>query len=309
VRCLITFAILFAIGHAMAAPASTRVVLVDPDPELRRAMTTALRPWKLEVIVDPTPIEEPGAPARATALNARFVVWRRGKDLVVFDREKGDTQHRDVTAGTMDPVDAASAALTVKTLMRLPAPPEDRAPDPPVASTREVRVQAGAATRIAKGSQTAVGGRFIGAVTFRPTGQLRVGVLGDVGTSDSFSVANFEGRWSDWSLLALASWTSVHGKIEIEPFVALGVTRSSVDGSEGGGGNPMTIDDAETLGAIRAGAWVRYRLGVFTLGASASLDAALGTPTYTRMPNNKTLYEVPSVGVTLGLVVAADLGR
>ena len=37
---------------AYAGSSNARVVLVDPDPELRRAMTTALAPWKLEVIVD-----------------------------------------------------------------------------------------------------------------------------------------------------------------------------------------------------------------------------------------------------------------
>ncbi len=48
---------------AHAGSSNVRVVLVDPDAELRRAMTTALAPWKLEVIVDERPQLEPAARA------------------------------------------------------------------------------------------------------------------------------------------------------------------------------------------------------------------------------------------------------
>jgi hypothetical protein len=274
-------------------------------------MTTALRPWKLEVIVDPSPVDDTTVAARADALNARFVVWRRERELVVFDRERGDTQHREAPAGALDPVAAASAALTVKTLMRLPPPPEDETPPPPITKTgSELRVQAELATRFAYGSGTAIGGRFIGAALVRPLAELdwRFGLLGEVGTSDKVERVGFDGDWSDWSLLVIASWTHTRGKLEIEPYLAAGIARSRFTGEDNMSG---PRDERETLPALRAGGWVRWRFGVgsWTVGGAVSFDALPGTPTYTKENNGPVIYEVPSFGLTVGLVIAADLGR
>lgn len=298
--------IVLAFGHVDAAPRSTRVVLVDADPELLRAMTTALRPWKLVVIVDASPVSEIGAEDRADALRARFVVWRSGKDLVVFDRERGDAQHRDVAEGALDPVDAASAALSVKTLMRLPPPEEMDRPPPPAESSLELRVQAGTAARVAGGTSV----RFGGAVMVKPIAALRIGVMGDVGTGDEFKVASFSGTWSDWSLLAIAGWTFAKGTLEIEPWIAGGITRSHVRAATMGS-MVETVDERDLLPAFRAGGSVRYRLArLWTVGVSLGVEGSAGTPTYTQpKPDDKELYEVPALGLTLGIVVAADLGR
>ncbi|MBA2543422.1 MAG: hypothetical protein H0V17_27520 [Deltaproteobacteria bacterium] len=317
-RLIVAFVLAIVGGIAVAAPASQRVVLVDPDPELLRAMTTALRPWKLQVIVDKGPVDEAGAAARADALSARFVVWRKDTDLVVFDRERGDSQHRDAPAGALDPVAAASAALTVKTLMRLPPPPEDERPPPPppppatppiVEAKLEMRVQAGFATRFAQGSDTAIGGRFVGAALVRPIGNVgwRFGLMGDVGTPDKIQRAGFDGDWSDWALLALASWTHVRRKLEIEPFLGAGIARSRFSGEDNMGG---PRDERETLAALRVGGWVRWRFGgTWTVGGAVSFETSPGTPTYTKANNGPVIYEVPSFGVSVGVVVAADLGR
>jgi hypothetical protein len=309
-RLIVAIVIVLVAGVAVAGPPGARVVLVDPDPELRHAMTTALRPWKLEVIFDASPVDETTAAARADALSARFVVWREGNDLLVFDREKGDTQRRDAPAG--DAVAAASAALTVKTLMRLP-PPEGEEVKPPIAPVEdtgsEIRVQAGLATRVAYGSETAVGGRFVGAALVRPLSDAgwRFGVLGEIGTRDQIKQTGFDGDWSDWELLLIASWTHERGKLEIEPFVAAGVARSTFQGEDQMGG---PRDERETLPAVRAGMWTRWRFGeMWTVGGALSVDVLPGTPTYTKTNNGPVIYEVPSFGVTLGVVVAADLGR
>lgn len=298
------------IGVAIAEPASPRVVLVDPDPELRSAMTKALRPWKLEVVADPTPVDEAGAAARADARSARFVVWRHQGDLLVFDRERGEVARRGVQEGALDPVAAASAALTVKTLMRLPVPEEDRSPvtvvEPGPGS--EIRVQAGLATRIARGSETAFGGRVAGAALVRPITDSgwRFGVLGDLGTQDQIKRAGFDGTWSDWALFVVASWTHARGRLEIEPFLAAGIARSTFQGADEMGG---PRDERETLPALRTGSWVRWRLGMWTVGGGLNVDAYPGTPTYTKQNNRQVIYEVPSFGVSFGIVIAADLGR
>lgn len=283
-------------------------MLVDPDPELLRAMTTALQPWKLEVIADASPIDEIGATERADALRARFVVWRSGTDLVVFDRERGDVQHRDVAAGALDPVDAASAALSVKTLMRLPPPEEMDRPPPPIATSGlELRLQVGTAVRIASGQAS---GRLAGTAMVKPIAALRVGVMGDAGTGDDFKIASFSGTWSDWSVLAIASWTFTRGKLEIEPWLAGGLTRSHVRAATMGA-MAESIDERDTLAAVRVGGAVRYRVArLWTVGASLGVEGVAGTPTYTRtQPADKELYEVPALGFASGIVVAVDLGR
>jgi len=303
---LIVALVLCSIEIAHAGRPGARVVLVDPDPELRRAVTTALAPWKLEVIVDPNPeIDGTTAAARADALSARFVVWREGNELVVFDRERGESLRREGQPGTLDPIAAASAALTVKTLMRLPPPGEQDKPAP--ARGAELRVQAGFETRVAHGSDTAIGGRLVGAVLVRPLGDLglRIGVLGDTGTADSVSRAGFKGTWSDWAVLLLASWTVVRGRLEIEPYVAGGLGRSRFSGID----MMVQRDEHETLPQLRGGGWVRWRCGMWTVGGAFGVHALLATPTYTRPNNGMVLYESPSIAVSIGLVIAADLGR
>jgi hypothetical protein len=296
-------------GVAVAGKPGARVVLVDPDPELRRAVTTALAPWKLEVVTDPNPqIDTASASARADSLNARFVVWREGNELVVFDRERNETVRREGKPGTLEPVDAAAAALTVKTLMRLPPPEEDPAP-PPVVTGSEIRVQAALETRIAKGSDTAIGGRFVGGVFAKPWGpELRFGAIADVGTAESVERAGFKGRWRDWAVLAAVSYALPRDGVEIEPYLGIGVGRSSFDGDDKGE-DMDDIHDDRFLAVVRVGTWVRWRRGMWTIGGTLSLDAVRGTPTYTKVNNGSVIYEVPSSSVSLGFVVAADLGR
>ncbi|HEU0032029.1 MAG TPA: hypothetical protein VFQ53_15455 [Kofleriaceae bacterium] len=311
IRSLVIVALVALAIRAHAAPANARVVLVDSDPELLHALATTLAPWKLEVIVDSEPVTAETAGARADSREARFVVWREGTDLVVFDRERGETEHREARAGALDPVTAAAAALTVKTLMRLPPPPPDDTapitPPPPEEGGVEVRVQAGLATRLARGSETAVGARFAGAALVRPWAdyEWRFGVAFEGGTTAAVQRAGFKGTWSDWSLLALAGWAHEVGPIEIEPYVAAGFTRSHFYGDE------MTIarDESATLATIGAGAWVRWRVGMWSVGGVVGLDALPGTPTYTKTASSTLIYEVPSITMMLGLVLAADLGR
>src|SRR5262249_7795558 len=126
VRALALIAIACGTAHAGSA---TRVVLADPDPELRRAVETSLKPWRIEDAVEAQPPpDESAANDRANESSARFVVWRDGSALVVFDHDSGSAERRTASSGAFDPVGAAAAALTVKTMMRLPPPPEEPAP-------------------------------------------------------------------------------------------------------------------------------------------------------------------------------------
>jgi hypothetical protein len=309
---LLVAAIAAAPSIARAAPSPRqRVVLADPDPELRHAMEQALAPYHLEVVIEgPAPADASIAEQRADADTARFVVWRDGDQLVVYDRELGTTERRASQAGVLDPPTAAAAALTIKTMMRLPPPPPTELPPvrpPPTAPEPgiELRLQAGIASRIARGDETSTSVRFAGAAAIRPwpSAGWRFGVAADGGTATSVERAGFNGTWSEWSALAIVSWSYAGGAWELEPLVGFGVRRSTLDGLE----MSVARGEAATLATARAGVWARWRVAWLTVGAGLAADEIFGTPTYTKSGTPAVVFQVPGVGLELGGVIAVDL--
>ncbi len=295
-------------GSAVAAPvARQRVVLADLDPELRHAMEQVLAPWHLEVVVEgPPPPDTAVARERADADTARFVVWRDGEQLIVYDRELGSTERRDSRAGVLDPPTAAAAALTIKTMMRLPPPPPAEPAAPPVAERAPwLRIQAGIATRIARGGSTDISARFGGAAAIRPwsSSGWRFGLAGDGGTATPVSAASFEGTWREWAVLGVMSWTHVLGGWELEPHAGVGIRRSSLSGTE----MNAPRSEAATLPNVRAGMSVRRRYARWTLGAALDVDASFGGPTYSKTVGAAEIFQVPGYAVELGAVIAVDL--
>jgi hypothetical protein len=303
-------------SDAAATPAARqRVVLADLDPELRHAMEQVLAPWHLEVVIESAPPTDSAmAQARADADTARFVVWREGEQLVVYDRELEFIERRDCRSGMLDPPTAAAAALTIKTMMRLPPPPPAPPEPPPVLPPLpvavepgvELRLQASAATRIARSIATEVSARFGGVAQIRPFAGSgwRFGIAGEGGMPTAVQRASFKGTWRDWAVLGVVSWTYSVDTWEIEPHIGGGVRRSALRGTEG-----MDIPRSEStlLGAARGGLWVRYRLARFTLGAALDVDGSFSTPTYNKMDKSAVIFQVPGVSVELGAVLAVDL--
>lgn len=292
--------------------ARQRVVLADLDPELRHAMEQSLAPWHLQVVVEATAPEDTAAAQQRADINtARFVVWRDADQLVVYDRELGSLERRASRNGVLDPPTAAAAALTIKTMMRLPPPADEpvalAARPAPVAAEpgSMVRLQAGLSTRVARGDTTAVSARLHGTATLRPwpAWGWRFGISGDGGSSTSVSRAGFKGAWSEWSLAAVAGWASVRGAWEIEPDVNLGLRRSKLDGTEMSAARTETA----TLMAVRGGLWVYRRHAPWTFGIGIHGDATLGAPTYTKLGAAAEIFRVPGVAVELGLGVGLDL--
>jgi hypothetical protein len=287
------------------------VVLADPDPELRNAMEHALAPWRLEVVIDGSPPADTAmAQQRADAGTARYMVWRDGDQLVVYDRELGFTEKRGSRAGVLDPPTAAAAALTIKTMMRLPPPPPQLETHSPVTADATVaglalRFQVGIATRITYGIAPYVTARLSGAAVIRPWAAAgwRFGLAGDGGTSASVSHAGFKGTWSEWTVLGIASWTYTHDPWEFEPHAAVGVRRSSLDGAD----TNVARSEAATLPTARGGMWLRWRVARWTFGAALDVDGTFGTPTYSKPDSPAEIFQVPGVGVELGGVIAADL--
>jgi hypothetical protein len=298
VKALAILAIAFGVAHAGSA---TRVVLADPDPELRRAVETSLRPWRIEVVVEPQPPpDETAANERATESSARFVVWRDGSDLVVFDHDSGSAERRAAASGAFDAVGAAAAALTVKTMMRLPPPPEE--PRPVVERGLELRFQAGLGARDTSGADSEA--RFTGVVLARPFLGVGIGALADFGSQAAIDSAGFKGNWSDWAALLVVSWTLPIDRIDIEPWVAGGVVRSTMSGLQ----NQVSREEHATLTQARGGVWVRWRFGRWGIGGSLDVESTQGTPTYTKPDQARAVvFEVPSFGVVAGVILAADL--
>ena len=297
-------------GAAHGAPqAQQRVVLADPDPELRHAMEQALAPYHLQVVIEgPAPTDAAIAAQRADADTARFVVWRDGDQLVVYDRELGSTERRDSQAGVLDPPTAAAAALTIKTMMRLPPPPPPDEPAPltaPAPSGVEFRLQAHIASRIARGDETWISARFGGALAIRPWpgAGWRIGIAADTGSASSVDRASFKGTWSEWAALGIVSWTYARGAWEIEPHVGFGARGSTLDGAE----MAAPRSEAATLATARAGMWARWRLARFTVGATLAADEVFGTPTYTKTGTPAEIFQVPGAGLEIGGVIAVDL--
>ena len=284
------------------AASGERVVLADPDPELLRAITSSLAPWRLEVVVDREPPRSTGdAQRRAEQRSARFVVWRRDGDLVVYDHARGAAAHREGKLGALDPIDAAAAALTVKTLMRLP-PPE--APGTVTVDGRPiVRLQIGLAARFADPGTAA---RFAGLISIRPwsTTGWGFGVAGDLGTATDLQQAGFRGTWSERAVLAVVSWLHERGAWRIEPFVGAGLARSSLSGTA----MRETVEDSDLLGAVRGGVLGALHTGRWSLGLSLVIEGVTSTPTYTRPGASAVIFEVPAVGVTSGVFVGTELG-
>jgi hypothetical protein len=296
----------FATATAGAPTARQRVVLADPDLELRHAMEHALAPWHLEVVIEgPPPADTAMAQQHADAETARFVVWRDGEQLVVYDRELEFTERRDSRSGVLDPPTAAAAALTIKTMMRLPPPPRAEVAAGPAVEGLDVRIQAGLATRIMRGDTTETSLQLAGAVAIRPwpASGWRFGVAAAGGTSTSVERASFKGSWSEWAVIGVVSWSYAFGAWEIEPHAGAGIRRSTLDGDE------MTVPrrEAATLPTATGGLTVRLRYARWSLGATALADESFGTPTYSKTNSSAEVFQVPGVGVELGAVLAVDL--
>jgi len=117
-----------------------RVAVLQPDPQLRRAISLALSPWGLETIPisaalprssQPEAVE--GASILAARLDVEAVVWttrlEQGSLLWVFDVSTGDVTTRKLSeTPPFDGASAAAVALSVKTVLRASviAPPDER---------------------------------------------------------------------------------------------------------------------------------------------------------------------------------------
>ena len=297
------------VASIASADTTKRVILADPDPELRQAVELSLRPWRLEVIIEASvPTDLAVAQARADERTAQFVVWREGSEIVVFDREQRIAYRRATRAGSLEPSDAEAAALSIKTMMRLP-PPSEPSESARVAPTLrdgiELRFEGAAGSRYERGLDSTVALRFAAGAMVRPSRDRgwRFGVVADFGAAATVNQAGFKGTWSNWAGLGYASWTLANGSWELEPWIALGAERSALDGTE----MATARSEDATLFAIRSGIVGRRRFGRSLVGVSVAVEGVVGSPTYTKLNAPADVFEVPSFGAVASVVIATDL--
>ncbi|MBL9016149.1 MAG: hypothetical protein JNL83_18320 [Myxococcales bacterium] len=318
----VAVALSLGVGSAVAGT-SDRVLLADPDPQLARAVETSLSPWSIPIVVaEAVPFDVDSARTQATAEGATYVVWRDSGELVIFDRSRDSVERRPAAMGPMDPVGATSVALTLKTLMRLPA--ETPAPSAPAVGTttaaaasitRELelppsgggprlRFDGGVGVRLAPGSDGGASTRAALGATLRPWPELGLGfgVRGDVGSAWSVDSAGFTGRWRDWSAIATTSWTFDRGMFEIEPWVGAGLGRGTLSGDQRG----TARSEHQTGLALRAGCAWTAKLAMLRFGAALELGASPSARTF-RSPEGTQVFAAPSFGVQVGLVVGGEL--
>jgi hypothetical protein len=306
-------ALLLALLCATASAGPARVVLADPDPALRKALVSSLRPWRIEIVIDSdAPTDDASAGTHADAHTARFVVWRDRDELVVFDRESNHSERRASRAGALDDLGAAAAALSVKTMLRLPPePPPDiviDVPHPPVAPPvveddgTELRFDAGAGGRGEYGLDGNLALRFLVAAAVRPwrDATWRFGVAGDFGAAAAtVDQAGFHGTWSHWGVVATASWAHPAGAFELAPWLGVGVERSLTRGVESG----TSRSEEDVLPAVRAGLGVRRGY----IGVVLTLEGLVTTHTYTRLDGPAQVFEIPPIAASLSFILTADV--
>ena len=297
---------------ARLAAASPRAIVADGDVQLRAAIADSLRPWLIEVIAAPiAPADQGAATQQASDAGARYVIWREGAELVVLDREGDRIERRAAPAGTLDALAAAAAALSVKTMLRLPPLPPGAIVEKPKHVVPgedegvELRVTALAGSRLEYGLDSNVALRFGGAFALRPWRDLgwRFGAIGDGGGSATVDQAGFHGRWSNWSVLALASWDgALDAHWELGPWLAFGFEHSTMTGTE------MTTARTEEAfsPALRGGAAARYRTGEWFVGGQLAVEGLLTNTTYTKLDSPAQVFEIPRIGAVLSVIVGVD---
>jgi hypothetical protein len=315
-----------AIVLAIAAPIATadpgpirRVVLVNPTPDLAHAARTALAPWTIEVVEETRtdPVDATLAATIAVDRVADRVAWLAGGELIVVDPATGENERRPAPAGAADAPAAASVALSLKTLLRLPPVPEvalvtpppvddDVAVDTGVDAPGPARVrfvpEVGGAVRFAVGGTIAAQPRVtfgLGAIHPRWP-RWRASVIGGIGPEVEAGKGSLQGTWFDAEAGAqLAYEHPLRRRIAIVPRLRIAAHRTHVFGRL----PPQDTLDAIAYGAevaLEAAVWLRA--GRVRAGVGGGMSAWVGFPDYIRR-NNVVFESAPAMAQVYGTVL------
>jgi hypothetical protein len=227
---LLALVVLLAAGGAAAE--AQRIVVLQPDDELFRAISLSLSPWNVESTRSdalPPHASQPEAVERASQLarelRVQAVVWtsraERGSVLWVFDaRGGGITTRMLAETPPFDSAAAAAVALSVKTMLRssVVAPPAERfgarpAAPPPEALPSEralaLELGAGAGWIADRGAGLALD--LAALAWLNRTRRLGVSVEFVFGPSLPIENESYRGSYRELVTRAKASWRWIHG--------------------------------------------------------------------------------------------------
>ncbi len=222
-RLTVVVVVLFAaLSWSATASAEQRpVALLQPDPELQRAVSLALSPWGIEVLRSDAPLPRSSQPEAvqlasqlAEQLQVGAVVWvtrlrGEGALLWVYDVRRGDITTRMVSeTPPFDGPAAASVALSVKTVLRNSVVHEQR-PEPPapVRKLQPLRVfalEAGADARWFGEQWLDYEGRLTGIFWLPPDRRFGFSLDASAGLGLGIDEAPYAGRYRQLALGAKA---------------------------------------------------------------------------------------------------------
>ena len=309
---------------AIAAPAVAdagpirRVVLVNPTPDLAHAARTALAPWTIEVVEETRtdPVDATLAATIAADRVADRVAWLDGGELIVVDPSTGENERRPAPAGASDPPAAASVALSLKTLLRLPPVPEVALITPPPPDEPAVEDRVPPAERLRMRFVPEAGGtvRFPigGTIEAQPRVTFGFGVIhprwprwrpsivGGVGPEVEAGQSGLQGTWFDVEAgVQLAYEHPLRPRVALVPRLRIAGHRAHVFGRL----PPQDTLDAIAYGvevAAEAAIWVR--LGPVRAGVGGGMSAWVGFPDYIR--RNIVVFEsAPAMAQVYGTVL------
>jgi hypothetical protein len=297
---LVVVGLVWGARQAAAAP---RLVLIDGTeaPFLHEALKVSLQPWAFEVVDWPS---EAGAGAAAIdaaqiaqRANARYVVWFDGDrgELVVVDAALQHSERRPLAALPADEPEATAVALSVKTLLRLPAPTTgERGPRrwqwiPSIRLGPRFGIDGDASVQV----RAVVGLE----VAPPPLHGLRLGIFGDVGSKTGVNRAGFKGDWSEWNAVASVSKALAMSKWVVVAQVAGGVSRAALSGEE----MRVARQERNLTPAAMAALSGSRSLGAVSVGVAAAV-VARGAAQFAR-PNGQPLWSEPGFLVeALGVI-------
>ena len=286
---------------------SPRVLVVGGDAELRSAVQAALAAWSVEVSISdtpPPPATMPDAARRAEQLgaeqNALAVVWASEGTLWIWDRAGEQLVARPLKAALpLDPAAAASAALSVKTVLRgtLVAPePERLAPPPPTLEPDVWHLEAAGGPRI--WPQAGWEPRLFAGLRWRFIG-LAVSAGSGVAVEDNAFVGRL--RDVDAGLSAHVSWGE---RVRVDASLGPSLHYTTLEGVIRPGDQSREINraDASVDVGVALDARVSSHVGVGIFGAG---DVFLRRQRY--LAGDMVVLDVAPVAIDLGVRVLVDL--
>ena len=242
----------------------SRVVLVGGGAELDRAARVALSSWNVTVVSADGLVPDAADPEALAALAARFegrgIAWfargTKGNTLYVYDASTKRTTSREISSSPpFDELGAASAALSLKTLLRTSdlAPPEERTTEPTPAPPRAAPPVAPPPSRPAEDERAArhdllEASLSLGARTLASSVMPRLGLAvraftghatafglsarADFGTTKSVTGASIDASLSTFDGAVAARVRLVpSSRVSVEPFAGLGLHHTQLSGT------------------------------------------------------------------------------